>query len=255
MKYLSLAIIYLLLGQLAFGQEPSPQYIFHKANSLYEQQRYLDAAGEYNRLIDMGLEAGNIYYNLGNCYFRLGKLGYAILNYERARRFMPRDGDLRANYEYARSLVKQSSGVGQRHWLSRLTDILFGGLTLDGLAIFLSVVYILSLLLFAARLCLAAKRGQILALLIFLCLLFFLGLFSFVRRASYDNRRAIIVAEEAAAGFEPRDNSTRHFTVYEGAAVDIVGERAGWAKISRGDGKVGWVKRMAVEMVVDNLGL
>ena len=68
------------------------------------REQYERALLHYERLVrDDGVRNGKLYYNIGNTYFRLGDIGRAILSYERAALYMPRDGNVRANLEYARS--------------------------------------------------------------------------------------------------------------------------------------------------------
>ena len=71
----------------------------------YKNGDYSKAIENYQLIIDGGWESGSIYYNLGNSYFRQGKIGKAILYFERARLFIPRDSDLQFNEKYARSSV------------------------------------------------------------------------------------------------------------------------------------------------------
>ena len=59
------------------------------ANELYHEKNYQGAADIFEKLIDQGATNGYLYYNLGNTYMRLGNTGSAILNYVRARSFLP----------------------------------------------------------------------------------------------------------------------------------------------------------------------
>jgi len=81
---------------------------FFRANQACKEGRFQDAVDEYERLIHAGHENGHIYYNLGNAYFRLERIGYAILNYERARAMIPRDADLNFNLRYARDQIQDA---------------------------------------------------------------------------------------------------------------------------------------------------
>ena len=83
-------------------RESDTGYIFYKANALYEEGKYDEAIEVYTGLIDQGLESGNLYYNIGNCYFKKGELGKAIVNYERANKLIPDDSDLKSNHDFAR---------------------------------------------------------------------------------------------------------------------------------------------------------
>jgi len=84
----------------------SPSHALSQAVEAYDQGRYADAAVGFLALVEAGFANGELYYNLGNTYLKSDDLGRAILWYERARRWLPRDPDLAFNLEYARSQRK-----------------------------------------------------------------------------------------------------------------------------------------------------
>ena len=71
------------------------------ANDLYAKSKFQQAADSYESLIQRGVNNGYLYYNLGNTYIRLGKIGPAILNYIHAKKLIPRNENLRANLNFA----------------------------------------------------------------------------------------------------------------------------------------------------------
>src|ERR1041385_4838407 len=71
---------------------------FKAANQLYDAGKFAEAAAVYEKLEP---KTAHVYYNLGNAWFRQGKMGLAVLNYERARRLAPRDPDILANLKFA----------------------------------------------------------------------------------------------------------------------------------------------------------
>ncbi|MCA9407687.1 MAG: tetratricopeptide repeat protein, partial [Candidatus Omnitrophica bacterium] len=76
---------------------------FVTAEAFYKQGEFAQAASAYEEILTAGGESGAIYYNLGNTYYKMGELGKAMLNYEKARQLIPRDSDLNFNYHYLRS--------------------------------------------------------------------------------------------------------------------------------------------------------
>ena len=90
--------------------------MFSQANDAYEAgmqrlaekdypaavEQFARSAELYETIIAGGFVSGQVYYNLGNAYYRQQKLGPAILNYRRAERLLPRDDDLQQNLLYAR---------------------------------------------------------------------------------------------------------------------------------------------------------
>lgn len=111
-KLILIAIVFFSLAGIAIAEDEKPadpNKLFYSANSSYEKREYSKAIEEYNKILDLGIDSGPLYYNMGNSYFKSGKLGMAILYYAKARRLMPYDSDLKANLNYARSLVETSA--------------------------------------------------------------------------------------------------------------------------------------------------
>ncbi len=149
-QIIKMATVFLILclGQISYAEQRrphDPDYIFYKASRHYEAAQYNEAIAEYSLLLKQDLESGPLHYNLGNCYFKKGDLGRAILNYERAKRIIPSDGDLEANYKYATSLIQGSSPGDAAPWHEQILESLFGGLSLNGLIILLSIIYAFSM--------------------------------------------------------------------------------------------------------------
>lgn len=234
----------------AQGAKPkSPEYTFYKASSLYEEGKYNQAIAEYNHLLDAGFENGDLYYNLGNCYFKNNQLGKAILSYERAKRLIPRDKDLGANYEYARSLIKGDYSTPEKIWIFRMIDSFFGQFTVDGITILLSLTYVIATLLIIATVVLKPFKVYTRSLLIILIAFFVLTSAIFYSRISLFDKEAVIIQKQADAKFEPFVRATTHFTIYEGMKVQLVISRGNWSKVKRLDRKSGWIKNTAFELI------
>ena len=222
--------------------------IFYTAGAMYEYGEYDKAIKEYNKIIEKGFESGAIYYNLGNCYFKKGKLGKALLNYEKAKRLIPRDSDLESNYKYARSLVKGGFIKDKRSWLIRFTDKVFKNFTINELSILLSCLYIIILAVIILSLYVRLIRKYRLAIIAVVIFVFLLALLSFSYKVSLLGKEAIVVKENTDAKFEPLKSATSYFTLYEGMKAAVVKRQGGWCKIKRVDGKTGWVKMNAIEI-------
>lgn len=86
---------------------------FQAANDAYDAKQFDRAIGLYQSLIEHGVINGYIFYNLGTAYFRTGDLGRAILNYRRAKRLLPRFGDLERNLRVALEHCQDSTPNNQ----------------------------------------------------------------------------------------------------------------------------------------------
>ncbi|MBW2220405.1 MAG: hypothetical protein JRF40_13100, partial [Deltaproteobacteria bacterium] len=152
MKRFSVLILTLLFISVSFadGSEKkhlSREEMFFKANEAYKEGRFEDAIGGYTRLLNGGYKSGHLFYNLGNTYFRLNQLGYAVLNYERARLLIPRNGDLGFNLRYARDQTRDALPVYKDlisttfFWMDSLNfNELFWGLSVLNVLFFMTLM-------------------------------------------------------------------------------------------------------------------
>lgn len=214
--------------------------LFAQAVSRYQSGDYPSAIALNERLLnDMKVESPAVYFNLGNSYFKDGKLGRALLNYLRAERLSPRDGDIRANLGFARQAVEQVEPDKEvpsgRHWFSifsTLSSIEFKWLAL------LSIILAGTVCLWGLYAQLPMKRvllitGFFSAVSCYICL-------GAVWRSSDSSGRAVVLSRTEAL-FEPSAQATAYFKVPEGAEVRIQRHKDGWIKIQRADGRSGWV--------------
>jgi len=229
-----------------------PRSIFYKANALYEQREYEKASEEYAKILAADLKSGPLYFNIGNTFFKMGKIGYAILAYKKAQRLMPGDSDLKSNLAYAQSLTEDSalSALPQDRivWLFKFP---FREYSLNTVAIVLIVLYLMLIAMLLTGIInpVFKRRMTILFYPVLVGLILTLGAFS-VRY--YDEEalsHGVIVAKEAECKYEPIDKSNNYFTLKEGQEVLVLVTRNGWSRIKRLDGKLAWVKSDAVEEI------
>jgi tetratricopeptide (TPR) repeat protein len=226
----------------------NPKYIFYKGNTLYEDGKYDEAIEEYSKLLEQGLESGNLYYNLGNCYFKKGELGNAILNYERAKRLIPRDSDLKSNYKFALSQIKTSPATTSTSWFNKLItrSAIF---TINEMTILLSCIYTITVIFLIIGI-FVRKLRRYFYIVISLALLLIISIIIFLYgRISLLEKEAIVITENAEARFEPLDNATTHFILHEGTKIYIIHTKDDWIKVKRLDGKIGWIKKDRIEKI------
>jgi tetratricopeptide (TPR) repeat protein len=224
----------------AFGQS------FKEANQFYKENKYDQAIEAYEKILQSGFESGNLYYNLGNSYFKKGELGRAVLNYERSRLFIPADSDLRSNYNFVRSSLNVPSGQGESRWFLRWIDLLFDGAGINGLTVMVSVLWLGILVLLAACLFSRGLRQFAAPVIAFCAAALIISSIALARRITHYEHGAVVIIREAEAKFEPRPGATTYFKASEGSPVIVLDRAAGWAKIRRPDAKIGWVPSPAI---------
>lgn len=249
--FLTAVFIVIALPCDSFAQETSantPGALFYQANIYYQEGKYETAIKGYQRLIDSGWESGNLYYNLGNSYFKKGELGLAVLSYERARSFIPNDSDLRSNYDYTLQLLNLEPRLFG-NWLEETAYTLFQAMTVDSLTTFLSFIYIILIAFFISGLFFGSLKRFSGLVICTLIPLFVLSAYALNRKIHYLNNFAVVVSSEADAKFEPLENATTYFKLNEGTRVEIA-ERAGdWYKVRRFDNKLGWINKEALKRI------
>src|SRR5688500_2890584 len=85
----------LCLVSSVYSQSPAETY--KSANALYKAGNFEQAAASYEKILMQGYRKHEVYYNLGNCYYKLNNTGKAILNFERAQKLAPDDEDIAHN--------------------------------------------------------------------------------------------------------------------------------------------------------------
>lgn len=214
---------------------------FTAANAAYREGDYARAQSDYQAIVDAGWESGAVYFNLANAYFKLNELGEAIAYYDRALRLRPRDADLRANANFARSLVpsdtEDAPALWQRLWQGHLDFY-----SRDEMAVIL-----LMLLLIAGGVHVAAvyrgwPRRRVRSGLLLMGLVFLVYLLGLIAKIEAGNGRYVVITPTTAR-FEPRDEATAHYEIPEGRVLRLQKQEGAWARVERADGKTGWVPR------------
>ena len=116
--------------------------IFQEANTSYRTGDHAKAAELYESLTEREPGVATFYYNLANTYVRLGKLSRAILNYEKALRLDPRNGDVRENLRYTRGLLEYRV-EDTRNWYLKATEVVLKYVTeREVFAVVLAVLFV-----------------------------------------------------------------------------------------------------------------
>jgi tetratricopeptide (TPR) repeat protein len=225
-----------------------------RANQLYENGRYTEAAQTYQQLVDQDYADSALFYNLGNAHYRRGNLGKAILSYERAARLAPRDADIQANLAYARGQTLDQYEGEANSLLEQWTQAASSKLTLNEM----SILALASFWALAAVFILyhhsrnpGLQKG-LRYVLVFTLLIFALSAFTLGGRMYAENNspEAIVTVESVDVLSNPGEGSITQFTLHSGAQIILLETRGQWARVSLpGDQFQGWVLVEAVEEV------
>ncbi len=226
----------------------APQTAFFQANAAYSDGRFEEAVAAYESIIAAGIDGGHLRFNLGNAYFKTGDVGRAILNYERASRWIPGDPDLDANLTYARSLTGAEACVPPlwANWLFPFASS-FPSWQLSMVA---SCLLALALATLALRR-IAGTRGRPSAYLAGICFVMaaLVAGSAGYRAVQVELISTVVVVTEGSAPvrFEPAEDGTTHFAAPQGSRLEGGETRPGWAQVARCDGRRGWIEAAAIE--------
>jgi tetratricopeptide (TPR) repeat protein len=239
------SVALLLLSLSALRAQTNHFVVFDSANKLYEQGKYAEAVSAYESLAQSGNVSAALYYNLGNAFFKSGQLGRAVAAYRQAERIAPRDPDLRANLQFARSQVQGptfSPSAWQR-WLVRLTLNEWTWLASGALWLWF---FILALIQVRPGLKSALRRHV-------LWLGLAAGLLCACLGATFhdarSNQTVIATKRDTPVRQGPLDEAANAFTVHDGAELRVLDHKDDWFQIAAGPGRIGWLRRDQIVFV------
>lgn len=255
LKILNVLVVLFFVSSSAVAQSDSlavtdtPESVLTKqeADSLYDKGLYAEAADAYEAIIANNGVSADLYYNLGNAYYKLDEIARSILNYERALLLNQGDEDIRANLALARGkTVDKVTPPSEMFFVSWWRD--FANIvSVDTWAVVAVVSFVLLLLgvavyLFVEQI-IVRKIGFYSAAL-FLLLTIVFNLAAMFQRDSIMNRTtAIIMQPVVSVKSSPNDAGTDLFLIHTGSKVEILDDTmTDWAKIKLEEGKEGWVQ-------------
>ena len=223
---------------------------FQQANAYYQQRSYQQALQSYQETLKGGRHSSAVYFNMANCYYRMEQWGKAIAYYEKAKRLSPSDSDIDFNLKTAlkkRSYQTDNNTTFQNWWeevlfLFPLRTWLVCVLVFSWVGTGFFFLYFYNANPITKRLYFSLGSVS----LLFCVLSLFLGVQS---ESFFDRSEAIVIIKEGYVKSEPNEQSSNHFTVYEGMKVEVLSDQAHWLKISIPDGKVGWITQNTVQKI------
>jgi len=252
MKKIITSIFLLLIAML--GNAINPGVEFSKGNELYQKGKFEESAKIFESILLSGNESEEIYYNLGNAYFKQNKLPQAILNYERALRLSPGDDDIRFNIRVTNARIIDKIEPMPEIFYVRWVKGLKAYFSSDGWG---RMSILMALLAFAAGIVFAMadvlsnlrKFGLYVSVIASLGSLISLafGYSEFLQLN--EAKTAIVFVPTLNVKSSPSENGTNIFVVHEGTKIELEDRVGNWVKIRLADGNLGWVPEANVVVI------
>ncbi len=240
-----------LLAAAAHADEASQT--FEQANQLYLQAKYPEAIAAYEKILQSGYESGELYFNLGNAYYKSGTIQKAILNFERAKQFLPRDEDVLFNLQLANLQVVDKIDAVPRLFAYRWIDTMLTIFSLSTMGWIVYAFFLLTLAAFAYFLfapTYGQKRLSMFAGLVFSAALILTMIGFGVQSYKESNTEFAIVMSDASNIKSAPDNKGNDlFVLHKGLKVQVLDAVNHWRKIRLVDGKVGWIPEEECEII------
>lgn len=249
MKRIINTILAILFTVAAFAQTD----LIQKANEHYTKEEFQKAIDGYNQILMAGIESPEVYFNLGNAYYKTKQYPLAILNYERAKLLAPDDEDIEFNLQVANQKVVDSIQELPGIFIIRWWNSLVNSQTTDTWAVLciISFVTFLTMLGFYFF----AKTSEIKRITFWSgCFLIVFTILSWSFAAKQKSRlvnhsEAIVMQPTVTVKSSPSDNGTNLFVVHEGLKVRITDKLGDWVEISLSDGNKGWLLTESIERI------
>jgi tetratricopeptide (TPR) repeat protein len=224
-----------------------------KGDAYYAKGQFKQAITSYQAVINEGYQSANLFYNLGNAYFKSGEIPSAILYYEKARLLSPGDEDINSNIRFANSkTVDKIEEVPQfflEGWWTNLI-LAVSADTLGFIAVILTLIASALLILYFFSTQVAVKKASFFtSLAIYVAVL--LAITMAQGQVSYlgNNKQAIIFSSVVNVKSSPAGEAPTAFILHEGTKVNIEEANSEWIRIKLANGNQGWLKSVEIKRI------
>jgi len=236
--------LFLTLFLFGFLETPAANLVesnavaeFDRANKLYEQGKFPEAAGAYEALAAGGGNNASLWFNLGNAAYKSGQTGRAIVAYRMAERLTPRDPALRANLQFVRGKVYSDERTRVPTWKAAVRIATLNEWT----ALTAMLFWAWCAVLMTGEM---TRRRYTKSLLAGLGLLLFSGTAGAIAASDlWNENEAVVVAREVTARFGPLDESQAAFQLRDGAEVILLDAKGSWLQVRDAEKRTGWMRR------------
>jgi len=253
MKRIFTIFLLLIISSSSFAKTLSPSELMEKAQKTYNEKKYTEAIQLYAQLLKQGYEVPEVYYNIGNCYFKNNRITNAIYFYEKALKLAPYDNDIRYNLSLANQYTTDKIKRLSPFWLTQGVNYFFNLFSADGWARISTIAFI-GLLVFVLLFLFTHQLGVKRVLLGMSILSLLISLLAF---GGAGHQAQQIASHETAIIFEPTvniksspaENGTNLMIIHEGLKVSIRDSVNNWYKIVLPDGNEGWLEKSNLKRI------
>lgn len=251
MKRISIISIFLAFAFTLMAQ--TPDQLFKQGNDAYAKGDFQEAADRYTDILNQGQASPELYYNLGNAYYRLDEMGLAVLCYERALKLRPNYRDCRENLDLAYSKTEDHIEVLPELFLKRWVRAIVSLFSVTGWCVILIILIAIYLAAIIFMRYFAAGRQRMTTFYcswaIILLTAIALICFCVAKHQAKLHDNAIVLQPAVTVLSSPESTGVEKFILHEGTKVTIEEDLEPWYKIRIADGNTGWLPNDAIEII------
>lgn len=240
-KILVITFVFLSL----FGYSQSPDSLFVKANELYKNANYEEAIEQYLLIEELQVQSDDLFFNLGNSYYKLNQVAPSIFYYEKALKLNPSNADAQTNLAFANRMTIDAIGELPKTIFQKFSENIIYKLTYNSWAILAIALSFLGALLFLMYHFSYSSRKKLFYFNTSILSAFLLVVSVVFAFKSYDYEvntvEAIVFQQTTEIRNAPTLNSETVFQLHEGTKVQVLDAIDNWKKIKLIDGKIGWI--------------
>lgn len=230
--------------------------LFNSANELYRNGNFDKAIESYKQILEQDAISDELFYNLGNSYYKLNKVGPSIFYYEKALQLNPLNQDVKNNLVFAKRLALDNIEEVPKTFLQKFNANYLQKLSYNEWAIVTIVFVLLSAVLFLLfYFAYTPTKKRFFFTLAIISFILFVAVISITYNQynfSKNTKEAIVFATKTEVRNAPTLNSEEVFTLHEGTKVIVLDAVDNWKKIKLADGKIGWIISDEIKMLDNN---
>ncbi|MBQ0024372.1 MAG: BatD family protein [Bacteroidales bacterium] len=247
----TVAALIMLLSANIFAQDASS--LWTGAGDAFAQSEWQNSLDLYKSIEAQGLESADLYYNIGNAYYKLGDIPHSILYFERSLKLDPSHDDARNNLAIVSQMTLDKIEIVPEFVLATWLRELRESMSADGWA-YMTIILVMAvaalMLVFLRSSSMKARKLSFIAA----CIVMFFTIVTFIfsasgRRAVSKVESAIVTSPVSSVKSSPTDGGNAIFVLHEGTKVKLLDEVGEWTKIELGDGRQGWLQKSTIEEI------
>ncbi|MGB5817880.1 MAG: tetratricopeptide repeat protein [Saonia sp.] len=229
--------------------------LFARATDAYNAGDYEKAAENYLKILENGEHSAELYFNLGNAYYKMNQIAPSIYYYEKALLLKPNNPEIQNNLGFAQNMTLDAIEELPETGMSKIYGAIVEFLSFEQwarTAVWFMILFVLSYIAFYFFRYATQKRIAFIVSMVSLIIAVLAIALAYLQYTDFKkDQPAIVFPEVSVVKSEPNNRSQEAFTLHEGTKVNVLERLNDWKKIALADGKTGWISSEDIKLLKD----